>query len=201
MAKDLTKAQIERLELYNIRYPWNPQDILRLLDEQQAAYDGLYKEWRVKNEACNKAYAITIPRQEKRIAELEAKVAKLEAKIERDICWGGPEACKKHREKFKTEIEEARDRARIIENLRVDDLKTYHAVFKSINDTAERMLKAKDDRIAKLMEQNIVRAWGGDDEPDLDTCPGCGGPADNGNDRCVPPGPYLCTKCSASELS
>lgn len=29
----------------------------------------------------------------------------------------------------------------------------------------------------------------------LDHCPRCGGPADNGNDRMVPPNPYNCTKC------
>lgn len=34
------------------------------------------------------------------------------------------------------------------------------------------------------------------DEPtDLSTCPGCGGPADNGFSRDVPPSPYYCTKC------
>ena len=27
------------------------------------------------------------------------------------------------------------------------------------------------------------------------TCPGCGGPADNGHDRSIPPNPYYCTKC------
>ena len=27
-------------------------------------------------------------------------------------------------------------------------------------------------------------------------CPNCGGPADNGNDRCVPPNAYNCTKCT-----
>lgn len=29
----------------------------------------------------------------------------------------------------------------------------------------------------------------------LDECPCCGGFADNGHDRCVPPNPYYCTKC------
>ena len=29
----------------------------------------------------------------------------------------------------------------------------------------------------------------------LSKCPNCGGPADNGNDREVPPNPYYCTKC------
>ena len=32
-------------------------------------------------------------------------------------------------------------------------------------------------------------------EYDLTKCPACGGPADNGHDRCVPPSPYFCTKC------
>lgn len=31
---------------------------------------------------------------------------------------------------------------------------------------------------------------------DLTKCPRCKGPADNGNDRCVPPSPYLCTRCT-----
>lgn len=29
----------------------------------------------------------------------------------------------------------------------------------------------------------------------VDKCPKCGGDADNGYDRCVPPNPYYCTKC------
>jgi len=33
----------------------------------------------------------------------------------------------------------------------------------------------------------------------LDKCPGCGGPADNGHDRCLPPSPYYCTKCMEKE--
>lgn len=31
--------------------------------------------------------------------------------------------------------------------------------------------------------------------PDLTVCPGCGGEADNGFDRCFPPNPYYCKKC------
>ncbi len=31
---------------------------------------------------------------------------------------------------------------------------------------------------------------------ELDICPGCGGVADNGFDRCVPPSAYFCTKCN-----
>ncbi len=33
----------------------------------------------------------------------------------------------------------------------------------------------------------------------LDKCPNCGGLADNGHDRCLPPNPYYCTKCQASQ--
>jgi hypothetical protein len=32
-------------------------------------------------------------------------------------------------------------------------------------------------------------------EPDLEWCPMCGGPADNGHDRCYPPNAYACSKC------
>lgn len=32
-------------------------------------------------------------------------------------------------------------------------------------------------------------------EPNISKCPKCGGPADNGHDREIPPNPYYCTKC------
>lgn len=35
-------------------------------------------------------------------------------------------------------------------------------------------------------------------EYDINKCPGCGGEADNGHDREVPPNPYYCTKCEAA---
>jgi hypothetical protein len=38
-----------------------------------------------------------------------------------------------------------------------------------------------------------------DEEPDLDKCPKCRGPADNGHDRCLPPNPYACTICCKEE--
>ena len=37
-------------------------------------------------------------------------------------------------------------------------------------------------------------------EPDLSRCPQCGGPADNGHDRSIPPSPYFCTKCMAEPV-
>jgi hypothetical protein len=36
-------------------------------------------------------------------------------------------------------------------------------------------------------------------ESSLDTCPRCGGVADNGHDRSLPPNPYYCTKCTTRE--
>ena len=35
-------------------------------------------------------------------------------------------------------------------------------------------------------------------EPDLSRCPQCGGPADNGHDRELPPNPHWCTRCLAN---
>lgn len=35
--------------------------------------------------------------------------------------------------------------------------------------------------------------------PDCSKCPNCGGPADNGHSRDVPPKPYYCTNCAAAE--
>lgn len=46
-----------------------------------------------------------------------------------------------------------------------------------------------------LDEMYGVRATDSHAESDLTKCPNCGGPADNGHDRCVPPNPYWCTKC------
>jgi len=37
-------------------------------------------------------------------------------------------------------------------------------------------------------------------EQDLTKCPNCGGVADNGHDRCIPPNPYYCSKCEVKEM-
>ena len=63
--------------------------------------------------------------------------------------------------------------------------------------------RAKDPEFAKMMDEESERlaVEYGDQpqaeapEPNLDVCPSCGGPADNGNDRCIPPSPYNCSKC------
>lgn len=36
-------------------------------------------------------------------------------------------------------------------------------------------------------------------EDDLSKCPQCGGEADNGHDRCIPPSAYMCSQCCAQE--
>ena len=35
-----------------------------------------------------------------------------------------------------------------------------------------------------------------DEKPNINMCPLCGGPADNGHDREYPPNPYVCTVCT-----
>lgn len=47
------------------------------------------------------------------------------------------------------------------------------------------------DALITRMEQNTV--------PDINKCPKCGGAADNGHDREVPPNPYYCTKCTQKQ--
>jgi len=42
---------------------------------------------------------------------------------------------------------------------------------------------------------HLKDTWKTGKQPDINTCPTCKGPADNGFDRCLPPNPYQCTKC------
>lgn len=51
-------------------------------------------------------------------------------------------------------------------------------------------LLAESKMHVSLIEEATVCAL-----PNIDKCPQCNGPADNGHDRCVPPNPYNCTKC------
>ena len=37
-------------------------------------------------------------------------------------------------------------------------------------------------------------------DEDLSKCPQCGGDADNGIDRCIPPSAYMCKKCCEIEV-
>ena len=72
--------------------------------------------------------------------------------------------------------------------------------------SVETELMLAHDRIAELKSQRDnwkARALAAEEAllhpvlPDTDTtkCPGCGGPATNGTDRCVPPQAYYCDRC------
>ena len=45
----------------------------------------------------------------------------------------------------------------------------------------------------------LDKAFAETQEADLSKCPKCGGEADNGHDRCIPPSPYYCTKCNETQ--
>ncbi|TSE32968.1 hypothetical protein LCC91_07900 [Tepidimonas taiwanensis] len=49
------------------------------------------------------------------------------------------------------------------------------------------------DEIALALRERLAETAN-----DLTRCPNCGGPADNGHDREVPPNPYWCSKCTES---
>ena len=61
---------------------------------------------------------------------------------------------------------------------------------------------ALDDLRAALVEDAMQRLTDvhQEIEADLSHCPKCGGPADNGHDRSIPPSPYFCTKCMAEPV-
>lgn len=55
--------------------------------------------------------------------------------------------------------------------------------------------KAIHDQLTGGCAARALQVLGETGPLSLSICPGCGGPADNGHDRCIPPSPYLCTKC------
>lgn len=79
--------------------------------------------------------------------------------------------------------------------IRGDDAMMYAMLLSSV-------IKGDGDPVAELGVRGLMDTLmssrihqGPPKVTDLNTCPGCGGPADNGNDRCHPPNPYYCTKC------
>ena len=66
-----------------------------------------------------------------------------------------------------------------------------HARFVVRAHEAHPALIAEVRRLRDMGVLGVVR-----EDVDLDVCPDCGGPADNGHDRCVPPSPYLCARCA-----
>ncbi len=66
----------------------------------------------------------------------------------------------------------------------------------AINKSHDMVRVIMDVTLREYRELQKVAANNKDwEKPNLSTCPGCGGDADNGHDRCVPPSPYYCTKC------
>lgn len=75
--------------------------------------------------------------------------------------------------------------------------KAFESALDKIGGEYTNGYVAEDDR--RMIFGDVVKAITGEaSEPqtDLTRCPRCGGPADNGFDRCFPPNPYSCTKCS-----
>ena len=50
----------------------------------------------------------------------------------------------------------------------------------------------------RWLAQEQAEPKGGGNLPPPWRCPQCGGPADNGHDRQLPPNPYWCTRCVAN---
>ena len=49
--------------------------------------------------------------------------------------------------------------------------------------------------VTKKVHDLIVSMTTEPPEDNITVCPKCGGPADQGFDRCIPPSPYYCSKC------
>lgn len=56
-------------------------------------------------------------------------------------------------------------------------------------DTLREEIRQMLDQMRSPVEATVCA------EPDLERCPNCGGPADNGFDRCYPPNAYFCSRC------
>lgn len=55
-----------------------------------------------------------------------------------------------------------------------------------------------DQQVQQYLQENL-RPAAEVCEEDLSKCPQCGGEADNGQDCCIPPSAYMCSKCCAQE--
>ncbi len=90
--------------------------------------------------------------------------------------------------------------------------KTREAVQRVLTDFFFNKDNVEKDWADTIIQTMIENWWGQKSDHVTDTdkmvtsitmrnewekCPTCGGPADNGNDRCVPPNAYECSKCEA----
>jgi len=96
------------------------------------------------------------------------------------------------------------------ESLGDEDLLVFRDLCKSLKEIITGSYQQSQGEIEHLRKSwvrvqkaiLVGHAFSQEDEPNLDVCPGCGGPADNGHDRCVPPSPYFCQRCNViRELS
>lgn len=79
---------------------------------------------------------------------------------------------------------EQRDEALLRQALEALEVSTRF-VYADMRPQCEDAIAALRERLAETVN-------------DLTRCPNCGGPADNGHDREVPPNPYWCSKCTES---
>lgn len=82
------------------------------------------------------------------------------------------------------EVCEQRDTALLRQALEALEVSTRF-VYADLRPQCESTIDALRERLAETAD-------------DLARCPTCGGPADNGHDREVPPTPYWCSKCTES---
>lgn len=70
--------------------------------------------------------------------------------------------------------------------------------FRALNAMQRRLAVVADGVIKGYDAIAALRERLAEITNDLNRCPNCGGPADNGHDREVPPNPYWCSKCTES---
>ncbi len=76
-----------------------------------------------------------------------------------------------------------------------DRIKKHQAEFEATPWQGGIFRKLGLTDLVKELEWVLEGATIENKKPNLSTCPGCGGDADNGHDRCVPPSPYYCSQC------
>ena len=89
-------------------------------------------------------------------------------------------------ERVRGELREQRQRDEALLRQALEALEvSTRFVYADLRPQCESTIDALRERLAETAD-------------DLTRCPNCGGPADNGHDREVPPNPYWCSKCTES---
>ena len=83
--------------------------------------------------------------------------------------------------------------------IRADERKRVVDAIKSEINKRGGWLKEWDTAGVLMAINEVVDKLAEDVAHELDVCPNCGGDADNGFSRDVPPAPYYCTKCMKEE--